>query len=137
MPLGPPISALIGGPNGIPVKTDKQGTVISSGSNSRINFGMTVDAFGGNSGSGIYSEDGQVVGILVRGRTDYYFDRSSNCRRVVRVNVNREGIPSDNDGGETGTYASRALAALCPILPDTLACKRECRVILGIMPLKL
>ena len=116
---------LIGGPNGIPIKTDKQGRVISSGSSSRITFGLSVDAFGGNSGSGLYSEDGQVVGILVQGRTDYFFDQNSNCRRVAQVDVNGQGIPLDDQGGETGTYVSRALAALCPLRPDTLACGGE------------
>ncbi len=124
LPLGTPIT-LIGGPNGIPVKTDKQGRVTNSGSSSRITFGVSVDAFGGNSGSGLYSEDGQIVGILVQGRTDYYFDQQSGCRRVAQIDVNEEGIPIDNRGAETGTYVSRALATLCPLRPDALACGGE------------
>ena len=124
VPLGTNLS-LIGGPNGIPLKIDQEGTVLSSGSASRINFELSVDAFGGNSGSGLFNQQGEVVGILVSGRSDYIFDTSSNCFRVDVVGVDSSGIPEDERGGETGTYAYRALTALCAALPTALPCLDE------------
>ena len=47
--VGMPVT-MIGGPNGIPIKTDKEGRITNSGNANRINFGLSVDAFGGNSG---------------------------------------------------------------------------------------
>lgn len=96
--------AVIGSGSGIPFKIDNGGRVREPRANSRDYFKATTDTFGGNSGSGVYDENGQVVGILVRGDTDYV--RRGNCSVV---NTCTEG----GCNGEGITYVARALEGLC------------------------
>lgn len=70
---------VIGHPTGLPTK-------IAAGANVRNNnnnyyFVSNLDTYGGNSGSAVFnSETGLVEGILVRGETDYIYDRNQGCR---------------------------------------------------------
>ena len=118
--------ALVGGPNGIPIKTDLEGTVTRPGDPStRIFFGLSVDAFGGNSGSALYNALGEIEGILVQGRTDYSFDQTDQCFRVNQIEVDETGHSVDGRGEETGVYVSRAIEALCAQTSDTPLCEGE------------
>lgn len=96
----------IGFPSGIPAKIDSGGRVTQPRAGPLDFFRATTDTFGGNSGSGIFDEAGRVVGILVRGATDYVFDRG--CFRV-----NELPEQGGNPFGEEINYAFRAIDALC------------------------
>lgn len=68
---------LIGYPDGLPSKI-VQGAKVRS-SNSKM-FVSNVDAFRGNSGSGIFSDEtGKLVGILFKGDRDYFFNSKRGC----------------------------------------------------------
>src|SRR5690606_3208625 len=69
---------VIGHPTGVPTK-------IADGANVRslkgTYFVANLDTFGGNSGSAVFNaETGVVEGILVRGTTDYVYDREQKCQ---------------------------------------------------------
>lgn len=68
---------VIGHPCGLPLKYADGATVRDTSS---PNFFLAdLDTYGGNSGSPVYDESHQVVGILVRGATDFLFNYSSKC----------------------------------------------------------
>jgi V8-like Glu-specific endopeptidase len=72
---------VIGFPSGIPLKYAPGAEVRDT--SSPAFFVANLDTFGGNSGSGVYDEATKsLVGVLVRGDTDYVADPSANCRRV-------------------------------------------------------
>ena len=121
---------LIGAPNGIPIKVDSEGQVTTVGT-SNVTFKGSVDAFGGNSGSAIYNASGEVVGILVQGRPDYYTDQTAGCRRVNQVDVDAQGQPTDGNGAETGVYVGRAIDALCSASPTHSICVERAQEIGG------
>jgi V8-like Glu-specific endopeptidase len=95
---------LIGFPSGIPVKVAANGRVVDPRGDTLDYFEATVDAFGGNSGSGVFDADGNVAGILVRGEQDY--TARDGCT-VVNV------LGEDRQDAEDVTYASRAIERLC------------------------
>ena len=103
MDLGAELT-LIGFPSGIPVKIDAGGNVVDPRGDTLDYFEATVDAFGGNSGSGVFDADGRVAGVLVRGETDYTV--RDDC---TIVNV----LDEDRVDAEDVTYASRAIERLC------------------------
>lgn len=71
---------VIGYPSGLPLK-------YAPGANVRENdnpdyFVANLDTYGGNSGSGVFDgETNALVGVLVRGETDYVTDEAGNCTR--------------------------------------------------------
>jgi len=74
---------VIGYPSGLPVKA-------AFGTNTRVAAGAkniyfsNLDTFGGNSGSAIFNEAGEVIGLLIRGATDYRRVKKKNCFKVMR-----------------------------------------------------
>ena len=100
--------SMIGFGSGLPAKIDSGGVVLKSleGSHQR-RFLTTLDAFGGNSGSGVFDDEGRLVGVLTEGLEDY----------VVRdgcVEVNRVARPNVSDGdGENVMYAWSAMYEVC------------------------
>ncbi|MGK0357919.1 MAG: V8-like Glu-specific endopeptidase [Bradymonadia bacterium] len=112
LPIDTPLT-MIGFPNGIPAKIDTGGRVIDEGAEPWVRLDATVDAFGGNSGSGIFDVDRALVAILVSGRTDYA-DRD-DCRIVNR-------LEDDPDNAEDLVYVGRALDALCDAEPLHALC---------------
>ncbi len=101
--VGDPL-LMIGCGSGIPFKIDDGGHVTNPRATTLDYFVGTVDAFGGNSGSGVFDEDLNLVGILVRGAPDYVWDGS--CRVVNE-------LPEEGSRGEDMTYVARAIDALC------------------------
>ncbi len=96
--------SLIGFPNGIPVKIDRSGTVSESDPGGRIQ--ASVDAFSGNSGSGVFDDDGRLVAILQGGETDYV--DVGGCQ-VVNV------VPDDGTDGELLWHVQPAVEDYCAI----------------------
>ena len=74
----------------------------------------TPNTFGSNSGSGVFNDAREVVGVLVRGEADYTDD--GDC---TRVRVLEDG---GEDGTEDMTYAFRAIDALCETDVETPLC---------------
>jgi hypothetical protein len=99
--VGTPLT-LIGHPNGIPMKIDSGGVVTGSASDGRW-LSATVDAFSGNSGSGVFDAEGNLVALLRGGEDDYRWTGSCNV-----VNV----LPEGSDG-ESLTYLGPAVDAFC------------------------
>lgn len=98
---------LMGFPSGLPLKIDDGGFVSDPRSANNDYFRATVDAFAGNSGSGVFNEAGEQVGILVRGEQDYI--QEGLCVVVNELSIDR-GI---GDSAEEITYLHRGLSALC------------------------
>lgn len=71
---------MLGYPSGLPLKYSG----IAKVSEQKPDFFVSkIDAFGGNSGSGVFSlETNEIVGILVRGEEDYDYDRKRQCYKV-------------------------------------------------------
>lgn len=112
---------LIGAPNGLPIKVAAGGQVVRDRADWLDYFEATVDAFGGNSGSGVFDAAGAVVGVLVRGERDYtQTDDGCSLPNVLPA----EGL---EDGAEDITYVARAIEALCATgTPDAPASARLC-----------
>jgi V8-like Glu-specific endopeptidase len=70
---------VIGHPTGLPTKVAAGARVRKN--NKMTYFSSNLDTFGGNSGSAVFdAETGVVEGILVRGETDYVYNRELGCR---------------------------------------------------------
>ena len=81
---------LIGYPTGLPIKYAPNAKVLSVGSTS---FKASVDAYGGNSGSPVFNLDNEVVGILVKGATDFVKDGVRYRSNILQPRwYNGEGI---------------------------------------------
>lgn len=106
--LGEPL-VMMGFPSGLPLKVEAGGAVSDPRNTGALlnYFKATVDAFGGNSGSGVFDAQGEQVGILVRGETDYV--PSGRCTIVNELSASR----GPGDDAEEITYLSRAIRALC------------------------
>jgi hypothetical protein len=72
---------VIGYPSGIPLKYAPDAEVRDQ---SKPGFFVAnLDTFGGNSGSGVYDQTSRnLIGVLVRGDSDYVKDTDENCSRV-------------------------------------------------------
>jgi V8-like Glu-specific endopeptidase len=101
IPVGTEL-VLIGSPNGIPIKIASNGFVTAS---TRDTLLATVDAFSGNSGSGVFDLEGRLVALLDSGATDYV--QRGDCYVVNQINP-----PPTNDG-EGLTAARPVMEAYC------------------------
>lgn len=87
---------LIGYPFGLPCKVADGAKVLDQVSGGRW-LRTNCDAYGGNSGSAVVDENGVVIGILVRGNTDFRIKTNNgvNCFESIRY--------LDTDGTEVLT----------------------------------
>ncbi|MEL6177566.1 MAG: serine protease, partial [Myxococcota bacterium] len=99
---------VIGFGSGLPAKIDTGGRVLDPRAEELDYFRATTDTFGGNSGSGIFNADNEVVGILVRGAPDYTTE--GDCRVVSTL-----GEDGGFWGGEDSNYVMRAIEAMCAL----------------------
>jgi V8-like Glu-specific endopeptidase len=114
LPVDTPL-VVEGYPTGIPCKNDDGGWVRENRASSLDYFVANLDTFGGNSGSAVWA-GGKVVGILVRGETDYvYYGYPEYCYRVNEC-------PNNGCSGEDATYAFNAIEALCNLYPTNALC---------------
>lgn len=68
---------VVGHPSGIPTKITDDGYVRSV---KQGFFTTNLDTYGGNSGSAVFNQETlEVVGILVRGESDFSYDRNNKC----------------------------------------------------------
>jgi len=96
----------IGFPTGMPMKIDDGGQVLDPGPPSLDYFVASLDAYRGNSGSGVLDSNGAVVGIVARtSEGDYGYDSVDRCYR--------DSIRPDERGSLASTYVDRALEDLC------------------------
>jgi V8-like Glu-specific endopeptidase len=102
---------LIGYPDGIPSKVVSGATVRSADWGK---FVSNVDAFKGNSGSGIFSEkSGKLVGVLFMGNNDYVNNVGRGCREAT--------VCRDWDcRGEDATQISNIWSTISPYLESQL-----------------
>lgn len=111
MTQGEPL-LMIGFPMGLPMKIDAGGRVENPRSTLLDAFVTTVDAFGGNSGSGVWhrANDGEwaLAGILVSGDQDFVED-SEGGRTCQRSNM----CTISSCLGENVIYLDRILADFC------------------------
>lgn len=105
---------MIGAPNGLPTKWDAGGRVLNANASTLDTFSASVDAFGGNSGSGVWTKDGsELLGILVSGLTDYKQQGQCNV-----VNTCAEGACN----GENIVYIHNVVDALCAKIQHPTLC---------------
>ena len=98
--------SIIGHPYGLPVKLAREARVMDPAYYEGHAFVADLDAFAGNSGSGVYHK-GKVVGILTEGEPDFELDPERGC-----LTVNR--LPAQDDRyGEVAQYAADAIDELC------------------------
>lgn len=68
---------VVGHPSGIPTKVTDNGLVRSV---KPQYFTASLDTYGGNSGSAVFNQETlEVVGILVRGESDFIYDSKNRC----------------------------------------------------------
>jgi hypothetical protein len=96
--------ALIGHPNGIPMKIASGGVVLSASATSAR---ASLDAFEGNSGSGVFDTAGRLVALLDSGADDYVW--TGSCFTVDVLD------PAEAEG-EGLTLAGPAIEAACRAL---------------------
>lgn len=113
--------AIMGFGSGIPLKIDTGGNVVNPTQSGLARFTASLDAFGGNSGSGVFDAEGNVVGILVSGNRDYGIDRRRGCTVVNE-------LPEDRGIGEGCVYVARALDGLCEADPGARPCSSNAEV---------
>jgi V8-like Glu-specific endopeptidase len=68
---------VMGHPCGLPLKVAAGARVVTN--NAQKYFTADLDTFGGNSGSPVYDNRHNVVGILVRGARDFKYSYEKNC----------------------------------------------------------
>ena len=107
---------IIGFGSGLPAKIDTGGVVTNPRADARVYFNATTDSFGGNSGSGVFNDESEVIGILVRGAGDYVDDEEAGCQRVNVLPAN------PGSGGEDVVYAFNAVEALCASGVESALC---------------
>ena len=85
---------VIGHPSGLPLKIADGSKVVEV--TNKNYFLADLDTFGGNSGSPVFNSiTNEVVGILVRGQTDYVKDKLNKCTKVNTV-ASREELKTKN-----------------------------------------
>lgn len=92
---------LLGFPEGAPLKITPGGEVRSAPPRAEV-YLTSLDAFGGNSGSGVFDTSGALVGILVSGAEDY--TSGGACARTV--------VRAERDGEEVVVPLAGPVAAL-------------------------
>ena len=104
--------ALVGFGSGLPAKVQDSAQVIDTRRCSTDAFVTNVDAFGGDSGAGIFTPTGDFVGILISGEQDYVLDGACSRVRVL----------DEADGAEQVLYAQTIASFACLATPDAPFC---------------
>jgi hypothetical protein len=110
--VGEPLTVL-GTGSGLPIKIDSAARVIDVRAAEADFFSVESDTFEGSSGSGVFDADNQLLGVLVRGGTDYLEDKQRGCLAVNRREQAVVGEADGDLGHEEATYVSHAVKRLC------------------------
>ncbi|HEY5960186.1 MAG TPA: hypothetical protein VIV60_26720, partial [Polyangiaceae bacterium] len=94
---------LVGTPEGVPIKIDRGGSVQSYVGQPSTGFTANVDAFSGSSGSGVFSANGQLIGVLSGGQND--LQPRGECQVTRRL--------ENSEGQESIFWAELAIDELC------------------------
>lgn len=90
---------------GLPLKIDDGGNVTDESTDGTYFFHTSLDTFGGNSGSGVFDADGNMVGVLSAGATDYVTRAGEGCDEV--------NVLAESQGGEVIGHVLPTLFAYC------------------------
>ena len=83
---------MLGHPSGLPLKYTDSGIVKEREMKKSTEFEAQIDAFAGNSGSPVFNAStGQVIGILVRGNTDYDMGMVTTRHEVTPEEIQKFG----------------------------------------------
>jgi V8-like Glu-specific endopeptidase len=120
--------SVLGFGSGIPLKIDDGGTVTNASTRGTFFFDTSLDTFGGNSGSGVFNSDNELVGVLSSGATDYVMNTADNCVEVNELANSQGGeeighvLPTLLDYCNDAPNPDSALCALadtsCPNVPN-------------------
>jgi V8-like Glu-specific endopeptidase len=111
---------VIGFGSGIPAKIDSGGTVVDLRGDSGDYFNVNTDTFSGNSGSGVFdTATRDMVGILVRGATDYVPADGGACNVVNVCATTPSGTAC---GGESVNYLRGMFDDFCARRPTHRLC---------------
>jgi len=97
---------LVGHPYGLPKKYNRAPVNrVSSSSGSYYHWNGPFDAFGGNSGSGVYSLDqNEIIGILVEGSQDFSYGTNAQGQQCIDVNYCHPKPGQDTNVGHSVEY---------------------------------
>ena len=105
---------VIGTGSGLPIKIDRGARVIAAREGERDYFMLEADTFEGSSGSAVVDREGALLGILVRGGTDYVEQEGQDCQIVNALDAATPGTLADGKlGHEEATYLTRAVEGAC------------------------
>lgn len=91
---------IMGHPSGLPLKYAGGAYILNAREGSQY-FEANVDAVGGNSGSPVFNAKGEVLGILVRGNSDFVEDKAKGCDRWNRCQMTGKNC---SDGPQNVDY---------------------------------
>ncbi|MBK7156253.1 MAG: trypsin-like peptidase domain-containing protein [Sandaracinaceae bacterium] len=117
MQLGASVTEL-GFPTGQPLKIDTAAAT-DPGARGSAAFVVSLDAFGGHSGSGVVNDTGELVGVLIAGlEGDFETAEGELCTRPIRRD--------EQNASNIALYAERAKTALCDqaAYPSVRVCGR-------------
>lgn len=108
---------IVGFGAGLPAKLDDGGTVVDGRAAVMDFFTATTDAFGGNSGSGVFDVGGRLVGVLSGGNEDFALRSDGTCYEASRLSD-----PPADGSGELIVYARHGVDAACAAGHDGPLC---------------
>ena len=101
---------VLGFGSGLPLKIDDGGNVTDPSTQGSYFFETSLDTFGGNSGSGVFNDAGELVGVLSAGAADYVTRDAEGCDEV--------NVLPESAGGEVIGHVLPTLADYCSDAPD-------------------
>lgn len=112
---------VVGYPAGLPAKVDMEAKVLDTRARYLDHFTLSSDTSIGSSGSGVFNTQGELLGVLARGRPDFVYDAERSCQVSIRVPE-----PPAGASAEQANYVTPAIRALCATgFPSVRLCGSE------------